>query len=60
MTEFLGSQFGILIFMGIGIGVVYLINKASKDEMNEEDKHTAVGCVFVAALIIAFLCYYFS
>ncbi len=56
----LGSQLGVILFFAIGIGIAYIINVAKKEKMDEEDKHSTVGCIFIIALVIAFLCYYFS
>lgn len=58
--ETLGSQIGILLFIAIGIAIVYVINMAKKDKMDKDDKNTAIGCIVIAAFIIAFLCYYLS
>lgn len=60
MIEFLGSQFGWLILMGIGVVVVYLFNKARNKEMTEEEDNTALWYIVVGAFVIALICYFVS
>ena len=59
MTKFLGSQFGILIFIIIGMLVVWGITKVTGNDKLEKDDFTG-KFIFVAALIIALICYFLS
>lgn len=59
MIKFLGSQFGMIIFIIIGMLVVWGISKVTGNDEIEKDDFTG-KFIFVVAFIIALLCYFLS
>ncbi len=54
--EFLGSQFGIILFIVIGFVVVWAIDKARGEKMDNESSDNIIGCFVVAGIIFVIIC----
>jgi H+/gluconate symporter-like permease len=60
MTHFLGSQFGIIVFLIIGGIVVYIINSFRKEKMSEETAESifnGFGGIGIIVMIVCFVLY---
>lgn len=57
MLKLLGSQVTIVIFLIIGAGIVFLINSAKKDNIDEKTGNSIFGGCGCLGLIIAIICY---
>jgi len=51
--EILGSQFGIILFMVIGLIVILAINKVRKEDMSNDDAEGIFGCFTWVGVIVA-------
>lgn len=60
MTHFLGSQFGIIVFLIIGGIVVYVINSFRKEKISEEKAESILngfGGIGIIVMIVCFVLY---
>ena len=56
--QILGSQIGILLFMIIGGIVIWIIDKARKEKMDNDEANSILGFFTGAGFIFAFGCYF--
>lgn len=53
--EFLGSQFGVFLFIVIGFVVVWFID-ATRKKLSNESADEVVGCFFKIGIVFAIIC----
>ena len=56
--KILGSQVGVLLFLIIGGIVVWVIDKARKEKMDNDEAGNILGFFMWAGIIFAFVCYF--
>ena len=57
MLNFLGSQFGIILFLIIGAIVIYAINSFSKEKMSNEDTQSTLISFGGIGFIVSVVCF---
>jgi len=60
MTQFFGSQFGIIVFLIIGGIVIYAINSFRKEKISEEKAESifnGFGGIGIIVMIVCFVLY---
>ena len=60
MTQFLGSQYGIIVFLIIGGLVIYAINSFKKEKISEEKADSIFnffGGIGIIVMIVCFVLY---
>ncbi len=55
--QFLGSQFGIILFMFIGLFVAMVIEKVRKEKLGQEEAESIIGTFAVIGFIVAIICF---
>jgi glucose uptake protein GlcU len=55
--EFLGSQFGMILFIAVGVIIISLISKAMDAKIDSEKSDDILGCLFTLGAIFALFCF---
>ena len=55
--QILGSQFGIILFMFIGLFVAMVIQKVRKEKLGQEEAEGIIGTFAVIGFIVAIICF---
>ena len=62
MLDFFGSQFGIIIFVVIGVGAYWLLKTISGDKSKGDDE-SAKGCIIISGgigIVVSIVCFVLS
>lgn len=55
--QILGSQYGIILFMFIGLFVAVVIEKVRKEKLGQEEAESIIGTFAVIGFIVAIVCF---